>query len=109
MRQIPIPWMVRDKPVIVARQPIENPVGGGHVRIIVGTVHLLSGCFVPTGPALPVQIALIVVRRQLIGLIVEQTLADTILVRSIFVLQATPQNAVDKLLIFFQLFLVRLA
>src|SRR6266704_983039 len=50
VRQIPVPGMVGDESLVVARQAIEYPVGRGNVRIVVGAIHLFRRLLVPTRP-----------------------------------------------------------
>src|SRR6185437_11334587 len=63
---------------------------------------------VPTRPALPVDVAAIVACRQLVRLIVEEAFLHAVLARAVLILKLTPQNAVNELLKFVELFLVRL-
>src|SRR5215470_5862606 len=65
--------------------------------------------FVPTGPRGPVEILTVKIRRHLIGLIVEKAFAHTELLLAIFVLQASPEYAVNKLLKLIQLIFIGLA
>src|SRR5579863_1292420 len=79
------------------------------MRIVVGAIDFLAGFLVPACPAAPIEIAAIEIGGKFVGLVVEQTLPCTVFFWSIVILQVTPENAIDKLLIFFELFFVRLA
>ena len=109
MREIPVPGMVGDQALVVARQAIQHPVGGSDVRIVVGPIHSFGRFHAPAGPTAPIEIAAIVIRRQLIGLIVEQTLAHAIWMWAVPELQAAPEHAIHELLNLVELFVVGLA
>ncbi len=98
MVQVPIPGMVGHQVLMIACQTVQHPVGRGNMGIIERTVDQFRCLLVPTRPAFPIQVAAIIVRGHLIGLIVEQALAHSIGVCSVFELQAAPQHAVNKLL-----------
>ena len=109
MCEIPVPGMVGDQSLVVARQAIQHPVGGSDVRIVVGPIHSFGRFHAPAGPTAPIEIAAIVIRRQLIGLIVEQTLAHAIWMWAVPELQAAPEHAIHELLNLVELFVVGLA
>src|SRR5215813_8373121 len=93
---------------MIARQAIKNPIDSGNVRIVEGTVNAFGSVLVPTRPALPVEIAAVVHRRQLVWLVVEQTLAHAILPVTLRILQLAPQHTIHKLLDLLNLAVVRL-
>ena len=96
--QIPLRGMIGHKAGMIPRQPVHDPVRRGHVRVIVGSVNSLRSFLIPAGPAPPVQVAAIVAGGQLVGLIVEEALADAVLLWPILILELPPKNAVDELL-----------
>src|SRR6516164_6816759 len=73
--QIPVPGMIRHQIVMIARQPVENPVSSRDVWIVVRPVDRFACLLVPTGPGFPVKAFVVVMLRQLVGLVVEQTFA----------------------------------
>src|SRR5581483_2479214 len=83
-------------------------VRGGDMRIIERAVHLLGSFLAPARPAVPVQVVAVVVRRQFVRLVVEKTLAHSILLLAVAVLQMSPEHSVDELLNFGKLLLVGL-
>src|ERR1017187_8939637 len=95
--QIPIPWVILHKPGVISGQPIKNPIRSRNVRIIERPVNGFRSLLIPTGPALPIEIGTVIVRREFVRLVVEETLSDSVLLRSLFELDATPKNSVDKL------------
>src|SRR6266516_8232614 len=100
--------MVRNQARVVAREVIHHPIGSGNMRVIIGAVNLFGSFLIPTGPRAPVEVAAIKAFRHLVGLIVEETFADSVPVWSVLVLQASPDNAVNELLEFFNLFFIGL-
>src|SRR5215472_10367908 len=88
--EIPLPGMIGHKLRMVACESVEYPIGGSHMRIVVGTIHGLRRLFVPASPTGPVEGTVIVVRRHLIGLVVEQALAHAVCLRTFRGLQSSP-------------------
>src|SRR5690348_11933044 len=101
--------MIRHQTVVVAGKPVQNPVRGGYVRIIVRTVYAFGVRLVPARPRGPVEILSVEVRRHLVRLVVEKAFADTELLEPILVLQAPPEHAIHELLKLIQLIFVRRA
>src|ERR1700728_3209670 len=106
MIQIPLPRMVGDQTLMIASQTVEHPVCCGHVGVIVRTVDSFRSLLIPACPGFPIEVTVVVVWRHLVGLVIEETLAYAILVRSVLRLQATPEHAVDELLKLVELFFV---
>src|SRR5258708_10350322 len=105
---IPFPSMVRNQALMVACQPIEHPIRSRNVRIIIGAVYLFLRFFVPTRPRRPIEIAAVVTVWHFVRLVIEQALAHSVLMRTVFVLQSTPEDTVDELLQLLQFFPIRL-
>ena len=106
--QIPIPWVMFHKTGVISGKSIKNPIRRCNVRIIVRSVDGLGSLLIPTGPALPIEIGAVIVRREFVRLVVEETLSDSVLLRSIFKLDATPDNTVHELFELGNLFRIRL-
>ncbi len=102
--EVPLPRMLGDKPLRVARQSVERPVGGDDVRIVVGASKVGGSFDVPACPALPVDAGIVVVGRHGVGLVVEEALVYAVFVIAGALLQMSPQNAVDEALEFGYLF-----
>src|SRR6185369_1645401 len=77
-------------------------------RIVVRTVYSLCMLLVPARPTAPIKIAAIKTCRHLIGLIVEKTFSDSILLWPILILQASPERFVDELLQLSNFFFIRI-
>src|SRR5581483_2303289 len=84
MSQVPVPGMIRDQSRMVARQPVEYPISGRYMRIVIRTIDCFGGLPVPTRPGGPIKILSVVIRRHLIRLVIKQAFADSVLFRTIF-------------------------
>src|SRR5690348_3230927 len=93
---------------MISSQPIHYPIGGGHVRIVKRAIHLLGSFLAPASPTVPIQVVAVVIRRKLVRLVVEQTLADSVLFLAFAVLKMSPEHSVDELLKFGEFLLVGL-
>src|SRR5690348_10374111 len=109
MLEVPLPGMIGDEILMIPREAVKSPISRDDVRIIIRAVNRFGRFFVPACPTAPVQVAAIIVRRQLIRLIVEEALANAELFRTVLVLDAAPQNTVYELLVFVDLLLIGLA
>src|SRR5689334_2123293 len=100
--------MIRDQPLMVTSQSIEDPIRCGYVWVIVRTVNGLRCLLVLTSPRFPVELAVVIVWGHLVGLIVEKALADSEGVQTLLRLQYSPKDVVYELLDLDQFILVRL-
>src|SRR5690349_9573456 len=100
--------MIRDQSLMISGQPVHHPIQSSDVRIVEGAVHLFGSFLAPASPTVPVQVVIVEVRRKLVGLIVEKTLAHSVLFLAIAVLQMAPEHSVDELLNLREFLLVRL-
>src|SRR5262245_38895568 len=100
--------MTGHQSLIVSSQTIKDPESGRDVWIVIGSIHGLRCFFVPTCPARPVEVAMVVPGRHLVGLIVEETLADSVRMLSVLELQPAIDDPVDELFKFVDLLFLRL-
>src|SRR6185437_4276210 len=104
--EIPVPGMVGDESRMIAGQPVHDPVGRGHVGIVVGAVHRFGLLLSPACPRLPVLVGAVVSGGKLVGLIVEEAFADAVLFGAVLILQVPPEGLIDELLELGDFFLV---
>src|SRR5215469_17717620 len=97
MMEIPIPSVVGNESLVIACQTIQNPVERSHVWVVIRPIHRLGRLLRPARPRLPIIIVAIEVDRHLIRLVIEKALSHTELTRGFLELQATDDNAIDKL------------
>src|SRR6476659_7767851 len=94
---------------MIAGEPVKRPVSRDDVWVVVATTNRLCITLLPTGPGCPIQFWIVLKPGQLGRRIIEETLAHAILVQSILVLNAAPENVIDKRFVPGDLFFVRLA
>src|SRR5580704_8465484 len=78
--EVPLPRMFGDKSLRVAREPIEGPIGGDDVRIVVGAADVAGALDIPACPTLPVKVGIVVVGWHSVWLVVEETLVYAVFV-----------------------------
>src|SRR5688572_32206863 len=91
--------MIRYETRMVPRQSIHGPVSRDYVRIVVPAPDGFGIGFLPTRPGGPVERGIVFELRQILRRVVKETLPHAVAVWSLFVLQAAPQHAVDKLFV----------
>src|SRR5437764_9734060 len=101
--------MVRHQTRMITRHAIHRPIGGNHMRIVVTAANRFCVGLLPTRPRGPIERRIVLKTRNVLRRVVEETLAHTVFVWAIVVLQAAPEDSVDELLVFGDLLLVGLA
>src|SRR6185369_12589399 len=94
---------------MIAGEPVQRPVSRDDVWVVVAATNRLCITLLPTRPRCPIQFWVVFKPGQVDRRIVEETLAHAILVRSILVLNAAPENVIDKRFVLADLFFVGLA